>query len=145
MSPRSSIRSTSAAGALEDVLAVVEHEQDRPVRQVVGDALDRLRGGALDAGGVGHRSRHVGLRRHRREVDEHDAVGVLGLQALGDRQGDGGLADAARPGDRHQRGGADPLDDAGDVAVAADGRVAQPRAAPPDCGRRSVRTSATNW
>ena len=89
-------------GALEDVLAVVEHEQDGSIGQEIGDALDRLRGGALHAGGLGHRSRHVRLRRHRREIDEHDAVGVVGVEAPGDRHGDGRLADTARSGDRHQ-------------------------------------------
>ena len=65
--------------------------------------------------------------RHRGEVGEHDAVGVLGLKERGDGQGDRRFADAPRPGDRHQAGIADPLDDAIHVGVAADGHVPQPR------------------
>ncbi len=96
VSPRASIRSTNRSRTVEHVLAVVEHQQDRPVGQVVGQSIDRLGRAALHTSGFGDGTGHVTAGRHRREVDEHGAVGVVGLQPLGDRQREGRLADASR-------------------------------------------------
>ena len=124
------------AGVVEDMLAVVQHQQDGAGGQMVGHLVDGVGGRALDAGGLGHRPGDVRPRRDRRQVDEHGAVGVLGVQAAGRRQGHGGLADAAGAAHGDQRGLPDQVDDAGDVAVPPDGGVAQPGAAPAGPGRR---------
>ena len=132
-SPRSSIRSTSAAGALEDVLAVVEHEQDRSIRQVVGDALDRLR------------RRRPRPRRPRPRLSSRPPGAAPARDRRTRRRRRTPRAGARRPPTATvvlpmppdpvivtSASGADPLDDAGDVAVAADGCVAQSRERGPD-------------
>ena len=49
-----------------------------------------------------NRARHQARVAERRQIDQPDAVFVAGDHALGDREGDRGLADPSGPDDRHQ-------------------------------------------
>ena len=90
-------------GGVEDVLAVVEHQQPDPALQRGGHrlahALARLLGDAQ------HRRHRVGHRRRigdRGQFEKPDTVGKFIGQPRRDLGRQAGLADPAHPGQRHQ-------------------------------------------
>ena len=92
------VRSRADLGdAVEQLLEVVEHEQQRAVvqlrvqRRVVSDA-ERVRDRRNEQRRVGH----------RREVDEHGAVSQRRRELLGDGERESRLARAAGAGQRHE-------------------------------------------
>ena len=106
-------------GALEQVLAVVEHEEPGRRRQVAGDRVGRVVGRLVhrqplgDRPGDGVRTRIGGQTR---EVDEERrAVG-------GDVDRQAGLAGTAGADEGHQRVVGDGVDDQGELARTTDER-----------------------
>ena len=90
-------------GGVEHVLAVVEHEQQAPPRQRLGDAVGhRPAGCGVIPSTVGHRIGHGRRVADRRQLDEPHSVRELGDQLGGDLHGQAGLADAAHPDQRDQ-------------------------------------------
>jgi hypothetical protein len=59
----------------ENVLAIVEHEEHRAVRQAIGHALKRPGRLAFDTGAVRDGPRHISVWWNRRQVDEHGTIG----------------------------------------------------------------------
>ena len=91
-----------APGCLDEVFAVVQHEQQAAVVQCRDDAVLGCAAGLRDP----ERGRDGGWYRvglgDRRELAEPGPVRVAGLASRGDRQGEPGLANAAHPGQREQ-------------------------------------------
>jgi hypothetical protein len=95
-------RGESRAGTRQ-VLAVVDDEQQPPVPYLLGEGVQRRLGGVV----VQPQRVGGGERPERRvvqpgEVHEAHAVREGPLHAGRDARGEPGLADAARPGQRHQ-------------------------------------------
>ena len=95
--------SIRSAAAVEDVLAVVEHQQPRPAlqrrRHRLAHALARLLGDAQ------HRGHRIGHRRRigdRGQLENPDPVRKFVGQPRRDFQCQAGLADPTHPGQRHQ-------------------------------------------
>ncbi|XXT81092.1 hypothetical protein WME79_12420 [Sorangium sp. So ce726] len=90
--------------ALEDVLAVVEHEQHLSVAKVLAHNGGHVRRVALKAEYLGDGIDRPIRVRQRRQVDQPDAVAKRLERRFGDGEGDGGLSDAAGAHDRDQPG-----------------------------------------
>ena len=105
-----STRSPGAAGQqlghhrrrVLDLLEVVEDQQQAEVAQVRLQRREYVAGGDLDLEHVGDRPGHQPVVVQRVQGDEPHAVGMIGGEAVGDREAEPGLADAAGPGDREQ-------------------------------------------
>ena len=98
---------TSFAGDVEHVLAVVQHDQRLPAGQTVTDRLDRrtARAPAGTPSASKHDRRHgIGRRRHR-QVTPPRPIGELAGQAGRHLERQACLAHAAHPDDRHDRMG----------------------------------------
>ncbi len=94
--PRSS-RSARRRAGIEQVLAVVEHQQRGLVRKIGDERIgDRSTGVLLDAERRGDDLWHEARVRDRRELDEPGAVRVVVESLGGELQRQAGLADAAR-------------------------------------------------
>ena len=111
-------------GGGEDVLAVVDHEQQLPAGERLGDGLDE--GGVALRGDAEHRRdrrRHRVRVAHRRELDQPDAVGELARDLRPDLDREAGLADPADAGQRDQPVPAHELGDLADDLLAPDHRA----------------------
>jgi hypothetical protein len=88
-------------GGRRHVFAVVEDDQHREAAQGPDDALvdGRLELG-VDVQCVGHRGGDLGVGLHSGELGDAHTIPVLVPHVLGDLEGESGLADPARPGDR---------------------------------------------
>jgi hypothetical protein len=88
---------------LEDLLQVIEHEQGRPLAQVLGERVGhRLLVGRLQSERARDRRRDQRRVAHGREVDEGRAAGVVGAQLGRGGDGQARLARAARAGEGQQ-------------------------------------------
>lgn len=97
---------------LEEVLAVVEHDEHPPIRQVLDEHIDRRLGrGDPDAVGVGERLTDQRGLVHIGELDEAHPAGEGPPYVEGDPEGEAGLphpshaGDGDQPGDREQTPG----------------------------------------
>jgi hypothetical protein len=113
------------------VFAVVDHDEGALVTQLGDDAGDRIPGSRGHAEGGGGREQGFGGIVDRAEVDEPCAR-KLGVQRIGQREGERGLADAPRSGQRHAARGANHRGQHADLLGAAD----QPRRSPALARRR---------
>ena len=90
-------------GRVEDVLAVVEHQQALAPLQRRGHAVGHTQSRLLrDAEDRGHRLRHRGRIAHGGQFDDPHPVGEAVGQPGRDLQRESGLADAADADQRHQ-------------------------------------------
>jgi hypothetical protein len=122
-------------GRIQDVLAVVEHEQQSPVREVLDHGLlDREALALPHAQRHGHRVSDRAARAERGELAEPGAVGEPGPLPVGDRHGEPGLADSADSAERHQRRAGQRGDHVRDLLGTANQRGGPPRQVAP--GRR---------
>ena len=113
-------RRRQAGHRVDDVLAIVE-QQEHPVVSEGGDqAGKRIFGADFQAEHGRNRARHQARVAERRQIDQPDAVFIAGDHALGDGEGDRGLADAAGPDDRHQALARKPRDERRHGFLAAD-------------------------
>ncbi len=124
-----------ARGAVEDVLAVVQHEQRRASAYPVEHLLAQLgRGQAVgeppgagrrrDAQAVGQRHDDVVVRAHARELDDDHQVDRAGRRrAPRDLLHEARLAETAGAEDGHEPGPRERVPDGVDVLVPADERV----------------------
>ncbi len=113
------------------MLAVVEQHQPSLLAQRSGDRrCGRLSRRQFDPEGGSDRRRHARRVGHCRQFDPLRSVFVVRLDRMRHGQGQPCLADAARPGNRHQRVGGQQRACLGQVCVATDQR------------RQSVRQSA---
>ena len=123
---------------VEDVLAVVEDHERRPVGDSRHDGRDRAVHGWREPQGRGDRIGHERLVVERRELDEPDAAGILVDQVRAHLQGEAGLAHASRAGQGQQRGGGQALLHVGELLASADearelvGQVVRERLERPD-------------
>jgi hypothetical protein len=123
--PNAAARSEQSGGQLgaggHHVLAVVQDQQQIAVGQVSAQRIRRS--GPARAANVEHPGRlrcDVRCIGPRGEIHEPDSVGPPPDLALGERQGEAGLADTARTRQRHQTRGAQRLADAFELASAPD-------------------------
>jgi hypothetical protein len=107
----------------DHVLAVVEHQQQAPGLEMIGERLRELRAGSLlNAQHLGDRARDEKRIRDRRELDEPHAIGI-GVVGVGRRlQREPGLADAADADQREQPASCQEPLDLGGFLVATDER-----------------------
>jgi hypothetical protein len=106
---------------VDEVLAVVEHEQEPPRPQVVDQRfVDGPVGlvGQAERGGDGPGDQR--RRGDRRQIDEPDPVRVVARQPVGDLDREARLADPARPGQRDQAGHGEERADLGALRLAPD-------------------------
>ena len=89
---RARIASTELGGRVEHVLAVVEHDQQPPAGQRLGDAVGHRRRPAwgVTPSAVATASATARGVAHRRQLDQPHAVGELGRQLGGDLDAPGG-------------------------------------------------------
>ena len=87
------------SSCLDDVLAVVEHEQHRLVFEGGDQTADRMLGADLRAERVSECARHQARVNDRRQIDQCGSVPMRFDQPPGDREGNRGLADSARSDD----------------------------------------------
>ena len=109
------------ADRTNDVLAIVEHDQLCTRLQMGENLLQWLV--LIERGQPEHRCEVRGKQIRvcqRSEVDELYAVAISVGDAQGDRQGDGGLADASSSGNRDQTAARKLIGDLGDNLVAAE-------------------------
>ena len=95
-------RRRQAGRRVNDVLAIVEQQQHPIVPEGGDQAGKRIFGADFQAEHGRNRARHQARVAERRQIDQPDAVLISADHALGDGEGDRGLADAAGPDDRHQ-------------------------------------------
>ena len=95
-------RRRQAGRRVDDVLAIVEHQQQPAVPERGDQARKRIFGADFQTEHGRDRARHQPRVAERRQIDQPDAVLISADQPLGDGEGDRGLADAAGPDDRHQ-------------------------------------------
>ena len=96
-------RLDQVGGRVQDVLAVVQHDQQPPPRQRLGDAVGHREPGL--GGDAQHGGHHVGHRRRvadGRQLDQPHPVGELAGQLGRDLHRQAGLAHPAHPGQGHQ-------------------------------------------
>ncbi len=110
---------------VDEVLAVVEHQQNLSVAQVGHERLGRAgpvpsRVGQADRGAEALRQ-EVGLPQVS-QFDDVDAVGEDPARVTGHPQGEPGLAHAADPGQRDQAGARQQPSDPGGLGASADQR-----------------------
>jgi hypothetical protein len=108
---------------LDEVLAVVQHEEER-ARAQVGQQVRRRIGARGEPEGQGLRHR-LGDERglgDAGQLDQPDAVGEARGQIGGDGEGQAGLAAAAHAGHGDQRGSGERLGERGALALAPDQR-----------------------
>jgi hypothetical protein len=105
-SGRGAQRAVYESGAgVQQVLAVVQHQQQFPVPQVPDDHFGRrLVGGDIDAQGLGDRVPDHGAIGHWGEIDQPYAVSECPAQLPGNPDGEAGLTAAAYPGEGDQPG-----------------------------------------
>jgi hypothetical protein len=89
-------------GFVDDVLAVVEHQQHPLVLQTGDQAGQRIFGADFETEHGSQRARHKARVAERRQIDQPDAMLTGGDQRLGHGDGDRGLADAAGPDNAQQ-------------------------------------------
>jgi hypothetical protein len=106
---------------VDQVLAVVEHEQKRARLEVLGERLLGITAGLLAQaellGDLGGQERRVG---ERGELDPFDPVRVIARDARGDLQREARLAASARAGQGEQARAAEQPAHRGDLALTAD-------------------------
>ena len=95
-------RRRQASRRLNDVLAIVEQQQHPLVPEAATRPGKRIFGADFQAEHGRNRARHQARVAERCQIDQPDAVLIAGDHALGDGEGDRGLADASGPDDRHQ-------------------------------------------
>ena len=101
--PRSAEKRRRQAGhRLNDMLAVVEQQQHPVVSKGSDKGDKRIFGEYLQTQHGRNRARHQAGVAEGGQVDKPDAVFVAGDHALGDGEGDRGLADTSGSDDRHQ-------------------------------------------
>lgn len=106
---------------VDQVLAVVEHDEEPPPQQVVGERLADVPAGLLaHPENVGHRFRDELRIRQRSEVDKPSAVGKVAEKLGPHLQREPRLAHAAGSRERHEPGLGQRIADAGDVVVPPD-------------------------
>ena len=105
----------------EDVLAVVDHQQEPPTSERIGNRVDQGRVALWrDAEHGRDRSRDGGRVADRCELDHPHAVGELAGDLGPDLEGQPRLADPADAGQRDQPARPHELGDFGDDVLAAD-------------------------
>ena len=116
-------RLRQAGARLDQMLAVVEHEQRIPIAQRLEQGVPRRADAvAAHAQRVGHVVRHeLGIRKWG-ELHPRDSVRVLRAQAGGHLEGETGLAAAARAGEREEPRTLEQLLHGRRLALAADKR-----------------------
>ena len=121
---RAQERAGQLRGRLDEMLAIVEHEQDRAVGQVLDQAIERgpARILAQPERGAGRRSDMLGGGQ-RRELDQPDAVARAVEQLGRGLQRESRLAGAAGAGQRHEPRAPQQVRDVGDLALAPDQRA----------------------
>jgi hypothetical protein len=82
---------------LDDLLAIVQHDQESLAAEMLDDVRDRAPGDAEGHRRDAHHERRV---LDRRQIDKDSSVAEGWAQGVGDRNGQGGLADASGAGDR---------------------------------------------
>ena len=87
---------------LDHVLAVIQHDQEAPGAHGRRHPLGGLRAGEREPEGHRNRGRHQPGIRQRRELGDPDAVRVARQALPRDLQSQPGLADTARPDQRHE-------------------------------------------
>jgi hypothetical protein len=87
---------------VDHVLAIVEQQQHPLVPEAGDQTGKRILGADFQAEDRCNRARHQARVAERRQIDQPHAVFIALDHALGDGEGDRGLADAAGPDDRHQ-------------------------------------------
>ena len=95
-------RRRQAGHRLDEMLAVVEQQQHPIVSKGSDKGGKRIFGADFQTEHGRNRARHQAGVAERCQVDQPDAVFVAGDHALGDGEGDRGLADTSGPDDRHQ-------------------------------------------
>ncbi len=115
--------SASRPARVEQVLAVVEHEQELLRAQVVDDALGErhARSQCHPERAGDHLDRFLLVAGHR-QLAQPRAVGVLLREVLGDLHREPRLPDPAGPRDRHERYVAELLGDRADGVLPPDER-----------------------
>src|SRR5262249_4127917 len=109
------------SAGVEQVLAVVQHQQQQPVGQRRQQRVrEELPGHLRHPERAGRRARDEAGIGQRRQLDQPGAVGVGGGEVGGRGQRQSGLAAAARPGQRQQSRLAQASDDLGQRRLAAD-------------------------
>ena len=91
-----------AGHRLNEVHAIVEQQQHPIVSEGSDQGGKRIFGAHFQTEHGRNRARHQAGVAERCQVDQPDAVFVVGSHALGDGEGDRGLADPSGPDDRHQ-------------------------------------------
>ena len=114
-------------GRIDHVLAVVQHDQHRPVGEVGAELRAGTGGVAFDTERIGHRPQHVSGGAGRHEIDEHRVLRPALDVVVADSQCDARLADTARTDQRDEPGLVELCRDHVDQVVPADQRRAQRR------------------
>ena len=114
-------------GRIDHVLAVVEHDQHRPVGEVGAQFRAGTGGVALDTEGIGHRPQHVSGAPGRHEIDEHRVLCPALDVLVADSQCHARLADTARTDQRDEPDLVELCRDHVDQIVPADQRRAHRR------------------
>ena len=100
-----------AGAALDQVFAVVEHDQHAAVAEEIEQRIDQGTAGLLvNIERCGYRSGHQRWFGDRGQFDEANAIGVLGLNGIGHFQCQASLAHAASTHQRQQVGVCQPFD-----------------------------------
>lgn len=87
-------------GRVDQVLAVVEHQQQPLAGEELGESRDGLEG-LEDAEGVSHSGRYQPLVGDIRELDQPHSAWERSRRLCGDPQSEAGLANPAGPGECH--------------------------------------------
>ncbi len=108
---------------VEDVLAVVEHDEALPIHECSGQLFERrlIRVDVYETG-RGDLGCEVDATVDGGQIDEKGPTGAGRLLAAGDLDGQAGLADATRAGQRHQPGCTQFLGEIDQLGVASDER-----------------------
>ena len=111
------------AGRVQDVFAVVEHQQEVLRRQQLGDGVGEGPVGALlHVEGVGDGGGDRALLAHRSQLDEADPLRVRGRDGGGQPVGQAGLAHTAGPEEGEDAAGVEEAQGQLEVALPTDER-----------------------
>ena len=131
--------------SVNDMLAIVEQQQHPLVSKASDQAGKRILGAHFQAEHGRSRARHQAGVAERRQVDQPDAVFITCDHALGDGEGDSGLADTAGPDNCHQALVRKSRDERCHGFVAADQSNDRERQIVPPCRRDGRGQRGLRW